>query len=69
MVALERSLDVNAYHQYDSDFEEEVCDFLRDAGYHVDTQVGCSSKQLHLYDVGWEQHCIGYLWYPDGRSH
>ena len=48
MVALERALDVNAYHQYDSDFEEEVCDFLRENGYHVDTQVGCSSFRIDL---------------------
>ncbi len=46
--ALERIITVPAVDQYDSYFEEEVCDFLRDNGYTVDTQVGCSGYRIDL---------------------
>ncbi len=47
-VALERSVKVNPYEQFDSEFEMEVCEFLRENGYTVDTQVGCSSFRIDL---------------------
>ena len=47
-VALERAINLNKYEQYDSEFEREVCDFLRENGYSVDMQVGCSSFRIDL---------------------
>ena len=47
-VALERSVKVNPFEQFDSEFEMEVCEFLRENGYTVDTQVGCSSFRIDL---------------------
>ncbi len=47
-IALERSLKVNAFEQFDSDFELEVCGFLRENGFSVDTQVGCSGFRIDL---------------------
>lgn len=47
-VALERSVKVNPFEQFDSEFEMEVCEFLRGKGYTVDTQVGCSSFKIDL---------------------
>ena len=47
-VALERSVSVYPYEAYDSDFEEEVCDFLKTKGFTVDTQVGCSGFRIDL---------------------
>lgn len=47
-IALERALSVNPYEQYDSEFELEVCEFLREEGFSVDTQVGCSSFKIDL---------------------
>ena len=47
-VALERSVNVNSFDQFDSDFELEVCDFLRSNGFEVDTQVGCSGFRIDL---------------------
>lgn len=47
-IALARAVSVNPYEQYDSPFEEEVCEFLRENGYEVDTQVGCSSFKIDL---------------------
>lgn len=47
-IALERSLTVNPFDSYDSEFEMEVCDFLREKGFSVDTQVGCSSFRIDL---------------------
>lgn len=46
--ALERSLTVATEDQFDSYFEQEVCDFLRDHGFTVDTQVGCSRYRIDL---------------------
>ena len=47
-IALERTLDVNQYEEFDSEFEMEVCDFLKANGFSVDTQVGCSSFRIDL---------------------
>ncbi len=47
-VALERSIKVDPFEQFDSEFEMEVCEFLRENGYAVDTQVGCSSFRIDL---------------------
>lgn len=47
-VALERAVTVNPFDQFDSDFEQEVCDFLRSEGFSVDTQVGCSGFRIDL---------------------
>ena len=48
MIALERSMNVSSFDQFDSEFEMEVCEFLRNNGYEVDTQVGCSSFKIDL---------------------
>ena len=47
-VALERSVSVNPFEQFDSEFEMDVCDFLREHGFTVDTQVGCSGFRIDL---------------------
>ena len=47
-VALERSVSVHPYESFDSEFEEEVADFLKSKGFTVDTQVGCSSFRIDL---------------------
>ncbi len=47
-VALERSISVNPFEQYDSEFEMEVCEFLREKGFTVDTQIGCSGYKIDL---------------------
>lgn len=47
-IALERSMSVNPFEEYDSEFEMEVCEFLREKGFSVDTQVGCSSFKIDL---------------------
>ncbi len=47
-MALERSVSVPNNDQFDSFFEEEVCDFLRDQGYVVDTQIGCSGYRIDM---------------------
>lgn len=47
-IALERSVSVSPFEQFDSDFELEVCDFLRSKGFSVDTQVGCSGFRIDL---------------------
>lgn len=46
--ALQRSITVGSDDQFDSDFELEVCEFLREKGYVVDTQVGCSGYRIDL---------------------
>lgn len=46
--ALERSINVNSFEEYDSEFEMEVCEFLRKKGFDVDTQVGCSTFKIDL---------------------
>ncbi|MGI6172474.1 MAG: DUF4011 domain-containing protein [Christensenellales bacterium] len=47
-IAFERTIRVNPFEQFDSDFESEVCDFLRSEGFSVDTQVGCSGFRIDL---------------------
>lgn len=47
-IALERTISVNQDDQFDSEFELDVCDFLRSKGYCVDTQVGCSGFRIDL---------------------
>lgn len=47
-IALERTIDVSAFERFDSEFESEVCDFLRKNGFEVDTQVGCSNFRIDL---------------------
>lgn len=47
-IALERTISVSRFEQFDSDFELEVCDFLRSKGFSVDTQVGCSEFRIDL---------------------
>ena len=47
-IALERAVSVNPFEEFDSDFELEVCDFLRSEGFCVDTQVGCSGFRIDL---------------------
>lgn len=47
-VALERTISVSSEDQFDSYFEQEVCDYLRDNGFEVDTQVGCSGYRIDL---------------------
>ncbi len=46
--ALARQIQVSAQDHYDSDFEQEVCEFLRDNHYTVDTQVGCSGYRIDM---------------------
>ncbi len=46
--ALGRALTVAASDQYDSYFEEEVCEYLRSQGFTVDTQIGCSGYRIDL---------------------
>lgn len=51
ITALERSISIDAtnpFEQYDSEFELEVCEFLREHGFAVDIQVGCSSFKIDL---------------------
>ena len=52
-VAIEREVNVNSFEQFDSEFELEVCEFLRQNGYDVDTQVGCSNFRI---DLGIKRH-------------
>lgn len=47
-IALERSISVDPFEQFDSDFENEVCEFLRSKGFSVDTQIGCSGYRIDL---------------------
>lgn len=47
-IALERAISVSPFEEYDSDFELEVCDFLKSNGFSVDTQVGCSGFRIDL---------------------
>lgn len=47
-IALTRAVNVNRFDHYDSDFEQEVCEFLREKGFDVDTQVGCSGFRIDL---------------------
>ncbi len=46
--ALERAVSHNPFERFDSEFETEVCEFLREKGYSVDMEVGCSSFKIDL---------------------
>lgn len=46
--SLEREYRVSDADEFDSGFEMEVCSFLREKGYTVDTQVGCSIYRIDL---------------------
>jgi len=46
--ALERTITASDDDHFDSYFEQEVCDYLRDNGFVVDTQVGCSGYKIDL---------------------
>ncbi|MCR5611241.1 MAG: DUF4011 domain-containing protein [Clostridiales bacterium] len=46
--ALERGITVRSEDSFDSDFELEVCEFLRDKGFTVDTQIGCSGFKIDM---------------------
>lgn len=48
VIALERTINVNPFERFDSEFELEICEFLREKGFSVDTQVGCSSFKIDL---------------------
>ena len=45
-IALEQAIFVSSLKQFDSDFEFEVCDYLKSRGFAVDTQVGCSGFRI-----------------------
>ena len=47
-IALERTIKVSQFDSFESEFEMEVCDFLRKYGYSIDTQVGVSSFRIDL---------------------
>ena len=47
-MALERTITVRQFEQFDSDFEAEIYDFLKSRGFSVDTQVGCSGFRIDL---------------------
>ena len=46
--ALDRSLNVDENDHFDSPFEEEVCNYLRDNGMTVDTQIGVSGYKIDM---------------------
>lgn len=47
-IALERSVSLKPFEQFDSGFETQVYDFLKSKGFSVDTQVGCSGFRIDL---------------------
>lgn len=47
-IALERAVSVNAFEEFDSEFELEVYDFLKEKGYKCDTQVGVSNFRIDI---------------------
>lgn len=48
IIALEKELAYNYNLDFDSPFEEAVCDFLQSKGYNVVTQVGCSGFRIDM---------------------
>lgn len=48
MPALERLEESSPYEGYNSELENEVADFLRENGYEVECQVGCSALKVDL---------------------
>lgn len=47
-IALERAIDVKPFEHFDSEFELEVCEYLKSNGFEVDTQVGVSGFKIDL---------------------
>ncbi len=47
-IALDVAVTSAGYDDHDTDFEEEVCDFLRENGYEVDNQVGCCRYKMDM---------------------
>lgn len=47
-IALDRAISIRPFEQFDSEFELEVCDYLRSKGFSVDTQIGCSGFRIDL---------------------
>ena len=46
--ALDRAISVNDNEEYDSPFEQDVCEFLKEKGFDVTTQVGCSKYRVDI---------------------
>lgn len=46
--ALDRAINVNENEQFDSPFEQDVYEFLKEQGFDVTTQVGCSRYRIDL---------------------
>lgn len=46
--ALDRSINIENYDHFDSPFEQEVCYFLRENGFTVDTQIGVSGYKIDM---------------------
>lgn len=47
-MALDRALSVNPFAEYDSEFERSVADYLKEQGYEVDIQIGCSGFKIDM---------------------
>ena len=47
-IALERAVSLNPFESMESDFEMEVCEFLRGKGYSVDRRLGDSASKIDL---------------------
>lgn len=47
-IAIAEALEVNGDDEFDSPFEQQVCERLRARGYQVDTQVGCAGYRIDL---------------------
>ena len=45
---MRRNVNASGFDSFDSDFELEVCEFLRQNGFAVDTQVGCAGFRIDL---------------------
>ena len=74
-IPMERAEKVNPFDQSDSDFEMEVCGFLRSRGYSVDTRVGCSDFQIDLAlklpgssDYALAVECDGAAYHSSGNA-
>ncbi|HPF38105.1 MAG TPA: DUF3320 domain-containing protein [Phycisphaerae bacterium] len=47
-VAISQAITMGGGSDFESPFEREVCNRIRELGYHVDTQVGCSGYRIDL---------------------
>ena len=47
-IALKRSAPINPLEIDQSEFEMEVCDFLKEKGFEVETKVGCSALKIDI---------------------